>query len=44
MKIGIIGNGFVGKATNLLKCADINVLIFDKDPSLCFPKVHLLKT
>ena len=27
--IGIIGNGFVGGATKLLKCKDINVLVWD---------------
>jgi UDPglucose 6-dehydrogenase len=38
MNIGIIGNGFVGKATNELKCKDINILTYDINPDLCFPK------
>lgn len=37
MNIGIIGNGFVGKATKILKCKDINVLIYDIIPELCEP-------
>lgn len=36
--IGIIGNGFVGKATNILKCKDINIIIYDINPDLCHPK------
>ena len=40
MKIGIIGNGFVGKATKILKCKDIEILAFDINPELCEPK-HL---
>ena len=38
MKIGIIGNGFVGKATNQLKCNDIDILAYDINPELCNPK------
>lgn len=34
MIIGIIGNGFVGKATALLKCPEVNVLVYDIAPSL----------
>ena len=34
MKIGVIGNGYVGKATSLLKCEDIEVLIWDLDEKL----------
>jgi UDPglucose 6-dehydrogenase len=37
MKIGIIGNGFVGKATNQLKCKDIEILSYDINPSFCNP-------
>ena len=37
MNIGIIGNGFVGKATNQLKCKDINILSYDINPKLCNP-------
>ena len=38
MNIGIVGNGYVGKATALFGCKDINVLIYDKDPDKCEPK------
>lgn len=38
MKIGIIGNGFVGKATFQLACDDIQVLAYDINPELCIPK------
>ncbi len=37
MKIGIIGNGFVGKATGLLECNDISIIIYDINPILCKP-------
>ena len=37
MNIGIIGNGFVGKATYQLKCKDINILSYDINPKLCNP-------
>lgn len=35
--VGIIGNGFVGKATSLLSCEKINLLIYDINPLLCNP-------
>jgi len=38
MKIGIIGNGFVGKATSEFSCKDIDLIIFDINPDLCEPK------
>jgi len=37
MYIGIIGNGFVGKATGQLECSDINILRYDINPDLCKP-------
>ena len=37
MKIGIIGNGFVGKATSLLECSDVNIIVYDINPKLCNP-------
>ena len=37
MKIGIIGNGFVGKATFILKCTDIDIIVYDINPDLCIP-------
>jgi UDPglucose 6-dehydrogenase len=43
MKIGIIGNGFVGKATNQLKCKDIDILAYDINPEHCIPKGLELK-
>ena len=37
MKIGVIGNGFVGKATSILKCKDIDLMSYDINPELCSP-------
>ena len=37
MDIGIIGNGFVGKATQLFRCDEINIKVYDKNPDLCEP-------
>jgi len=37
MKIGIIGNGFVGSATSLLECVDISIIVYDINPNLCKP-------
>lgn len=37
MKIGIIGNGFVGKATKLLKSISINIMVYDIRSDLCEP-------
>lgn len=37
MKIGIIGNGFVGKATRQLKCDAIDLYVYDIRPELCIP-------
>ena len=37
MIIGIIGNGFVGKATFQLKCDDISILAYDINPDMCNP-------
>jgi UDPglucose 6-dehydrogenase len=38
MKIGIIGNGFVGKATYQLKCKDIDIYAYDINPILRDPQ------
>jgi UDPglucose 6-dehydrogenase len=35
--IGVVGNGFVGKATTTLACEAINVLCYDINPELCSP-------
>ena len=37
MIIGIIGNGFVGKATTQLKCKGIELLAYDINPEACEP-------
>jgi hypothetical protein len=37
MKIGIIGNGFVGKATKLLACLEVSVIVYDIRPEACEP-------
>lgn len=37
MHIGVVGGGFVGSATALLACADIQVTVYDLDPSRCSP-------
>lgn len=37
MHIGVIGNGFVGKATRLLECDEIKILSYDKNPECCNP-------
>jgi len=44
MKVGIIGNGFVGQATNILKCDDISVLMYDIIPEKCVPEGLTLDT
>ena len=46
MHIGVIGNGFVGKATVQLKCKDITIFAYDINPDFCDPKnlkLHDLK-
>ena len=43
MKIGIIGNGFVGNATCQLECNDIEIVVYDKNQELCIPKDTKLK-
>ena len=43
MIIGVIGNGFVGKATTQLKCKDINLLAYDINPEACEPKGLVLE-
>jgi len=41
MKIGIIGNGFVGKTLLTLNCDDIQVLAYDTNPLLRFPNENI---
>ena len=43
MKIGVIGNGFVGKATNILKCNNVEIIMYDKNPDICEPIGTTLK-
>jgi UDPglucose 6-dehydrogenase len=43
MKIGIIGNGFVGKATNILRNNDVDIIMYDINPDLCSPVGTTLK-
>ena len=38
MKIGIIGNGFVGKATKILKSEKVEIMVYDIIPELCEPR------
>ena len=40
MKIGIIGNGFVGKATNILKNDNVELIIYDIDQNYVIQSVH----
>lgn len=37
MRIGIVGGGFVGSATALLACKDIETITYDLDPVRCSP-------
>jgi UDPglucose 6-dehydrogenase len=37
MRIGIVGGGFVGSATALLKCDAIDIITYDKDSARCSP-------
>jgi nucleotide sugar dehydrogenase len=43
MKLGIIGGGFVGKATKLLKCNEIDIITYDIIKELCEPLGTTLK-
>jgi len=36
-QIGIVGNGYVGRATAILGCDQVKVFIYDKDPEKCSP-------
>lgn len=38
MILGIIGNGFVGQATKILKTDDDEMLVYDIDPEKCEPR------
>ena len=41
--IGVIGNGFVGKATGILECKRVKLFKYDIVPELCFPLGTTLK-
>mgnify|MGYP003705824751 CR=1 FL=1 len=43
MKIGVLGNGFVGKATRILGCKDIELMVYDIMPELYLPLGTTLK-
>ena len=43
MNIGIIGNGFVGKATQVLECENVTIFCYDKIPEMCSPIGTTLK-
>ena len=38
MRIGLIGNGFVGRATSILESDDIEIIIYDIIPEECSPR------
>lgn len=38
LKLGIIGNGFVGKASRTLANKNVQILSYDLDPKLCIPE------
>jgi len=37
MKIGVVGNGFVGQSTRLLGCDSVEVIVYDIVPDKCIP-------
>ena len=42
MQVGIVGHGYVGRATALVECSNIKTFIYDKDLTKCEPLgVHL---
>lgn len=43
MKIGIIGNGFVGQATSQLSCEKVQIVSYDIRPEFCNPPGITLK-
>jgi len=43
MKIGIVGNGYVGGATALLKSRNVDVLVYDVDDEKCRPRGTSMK-
>jgi len=43
IRCGIVGGGFVGEATSLFKCKDVEVIIYDKNPDRCVPKAVTLQ-
>lgn len=38
ISIGVVGNGFVGRASRCLACPEVKVLAYDLDPSSCEPE------
>lgn len=43
LSAGVCGGGFVGEATSLFGCEEIEVKIFDKNPDRCVPKNTTMK-
>ena len=37
IKIAVVGNGYVGKATQLFACDDVECVVYDKQPEKCDP-------
>ena len=37
LRVGIVGNGYIGRATRLLECASIDMRVYDIRPELCSP-------
>ena len=44
IKLGLIGNGFVGGAARQLECQQNIVYVYDIDPEKCMPKGTTLET
>ena len=43
MIVGVIGNGYVGKSTQLLRNDDVIINVYDVNPNLCYPKGLVLE-
>lgn len=37
LRIGLVGNGYIGRATRLLECVSIDITVYDIRPELCHP-------
>jgi dTDP-glucose 4,6-dehydratase len=43
IKVGVVGNGFVGKATTILENSEVELIVYDINPELCKPKGTTVK-